>query len=359
MVRKLLQVEKTPMITSECWSYYKFAVMQTTNYFDMWLASHMNIYMQNDSVIFGEGSRYPLSYYGEILEISEQGIHLVSEKEISQFLIDQIDNGYYIILDMNINKLYDSASMDFRMHETLIYGYDTKCKRFLTPLLLNGTFKEKSVSFESVEDSYKDILNYYRQNVGRLFSRRDWFAPITLIKPKYNYDNMNVYYDFITKLKLELDGNIHTVYKGIKDSRDKKTSVIYMGLSIVQRLAQILQQEALCSVEEIQKNYQRNYLGCLKLYEHQNIICRSMQWFLDTIDNDCEKLQVLVEKYGLCCEKLRLNVSLIQKFYFTKDSQLLLRIADTLEEILPVEQEILEEFVKTAPEVYIRKRLIG
>ena len=83
-----------------------------------------------------------------------------------------------------------------------------------------------------------------------------------------------------------------------------------------------------------------------------------MQGFLDTIDNDCEKLQVLVEKYGLCCQKLRLNVSLMQKFNFTKDSQLLLHIADTLEEILPVEQEILEEFIKTAPEVYIRKRLI-
>jgi len=358
MERKLLQMEKKPMITSECWSYYMFAVIQTAAHFNMWLAGHMSIYMQNDMILFGEVSKYRLSYYGDILDIGEQSIYSVSEKEIAKFLIEQIDKGYCIILDMNIHKLYDPASEDFLLHETLIYGYDTKCKMFLTPLLLNGTFREKAVPFESVEESYKDIRNHYEQNVDQLFTRRDWFAPITLIKPKDHYNNINACYDFIAKLKREVKGDIHTVYRGIKDSGAEKTAVIYRGLSIVRRFAEILRQEVVCSEEEIQKNYRRNYLGCLKIYEHQNIISKSMQWFLDTIESDFGRLQLLVEKYRLCCEKLRLDVTLIQKFSFTQDRQLYLRIADTLEDILPVEQEILEEFVNRATEEYINKRLV-
>ena len=67
MLRKL-QLSKEVFINSECWTYYKFAVMQTSDYFETWLTNHMELYIdQNDSAVLGnDGMMYPLSYYGEI-----------------------------------------------------------------------------------------------------------------------------------------------------------------------------------------------------------------------------------------------------------------------------------------------------
>ncbi len=33
-VRKILKISDKTIINSECWTYYKFAIMQTSNYFE-------------------------------------------------------------------------------------------------------------------------------------------------------------------------------------------------------------------------------------------------------------------------------------------------------------------------------------
>ena len=67
-MKKRLEIAKDVMITSECWSYDKFAIMQTSPRFDVWLASHMNIYMEeNGGVVFGTpGQLYPMSYFSDL-----------------------------------------------------------------------------------------------------------------------------------------------------------------------------------------------------------------------------------------------------------------------------------------------------
>jgi len=261
------------------------------------------------------------------------------------------------MIDLNFRRIDDLNAVRFDLHETLIYGYDTEYKEFWTSRLRQGSFKENRISFEAVQKAYADVYERYYNNYRRLFARRYYFVPITLIKPKHDYENLNAHFDFIEKLKKELMGEIYTVYQGITDLQEKK-SVVYKGLSLVQHLAEVLRQAVCCSEEEREKNNREYYWGCLKVYEHRNIICRSMQWFLDTIDNDCERLRELVDRYRECCDKARVNVPLMQKYLITKDSRLLLRAADILENLLPVEREILAEFIEIAPEVYGRKRLV-
>ena len=137
MIEKILPIEIKPMVTSECWTYYKFAILQTVNNFDYWLSTHMSIYMDNNGrVLFGEnGSFYPLSYYNDILKIGEEKYGSISQNDIVDFLISEIDKGNYIILDVNYNKIANRSREVFRFHETLVYGYNKKDKVLLCPKL--------------------------------------------------------------------------------------------------------------------------------------------------------------------------------------------------------------------------------
>lgn len=59
MDMKILDVCSNPLITSECWTYYKFAVMQTSDYFDVWLTNHMDLYIdQNGTLTSGNIDSY-------------------------------------------------------------------------------------------------------------------------------------------------------------------------------------------------------------------------------------------------------------------------------------------------------------
>lgn len=73
---KILNISNDLLINSECWTYYKFAIIQTSDYFETWLTNHMDLYIdQNANAIFGnDGMMYPLSYYSDILNIGEKHI---------------------------------------------------------------------------------------------------------------------------------------------------------------------------------------------------------------------------------------------------------------------------------------------
>ena len=58
MASKTLPIELKPLVTSECWNYYKFAIMQTMPEFDVWLASHPQLYISQNGIVY-----YGIYYY--------------------------------------------------------------------------------------------------------------------------------------------------------------------------------------------------------------------------------------------------------------------------------------------------------
>lgn len=350
MSKKILKINANPLITSECWTYYKMAVMQTVTSFDMWIANHMAIYMnENGSAVFGNnGYMYPLSYFCDILEIKEKDVYSVSSKEIVQYLVEQIDKGYYIILDLNYKKLYDSDSQKFWLHETLIYGYDTEKEVFFTPLLKSGSFKEVQVKFKTLCKAYDDSINYYLSDENRKFNRRLWFFGITLLKPKKNYKNTNALYDFINKVRSEKEGHFYER----KSLENSQTYIFYTGLSCLKKLAQMINNyiDAEKRNEDNLKLYKKT---CLKLYQNQNIILYSMNWFLKKTNSSGKDINLILNEYSSCCEHMSNNVWLFMKYYISREDGILLRIAKSLDDLYSKERDILERFILEATKAYI------
>lgn len=356
MAVKILQVEKKPLISSECWTYYKFALMQNVYFFDVWLANHMKIYLdQNVNATFGEnGSMYPLSYYSDILDISDANIVSVPTDEIVQFLINQIDINNYIVIDINFGRLnnIDSSQMYFR--EALIYGYDTEREEFLTPMLSYGGFKETRVGFKVLALAYSDAHARYIQDKSWLFNRRAWFYGITILKPKNSYENTNAYYDFLLKLRWEEEGNIYTRQRQAGDFENIDSYTYYTGSSCLLYLSKHIEKLSRCgnTPDEDIKNCLRS---CLKVFENQKIIFRSMKWFVEKVDYKNELLANHAHKYGKCCEQMYMDMLILDKYLYKKDNVTLPRVKKSLEKLYWQEKDILNEYIIEATNAYTKE----
>lgn len=356
IVKKILKVEKKPLVSSECWTYYKFSVMQTVSNFYEWLSCHMKIYIdQNGNSVFGEnGYMYPLSYFSDILNIHDGNIMSKSKKDIVDYLIEQIDNGVYVIVDLNYRRINGKNDNTFWLHETLIYGYDKSTKEFLTPLLSDGSFKESRISFDKLEDAFDDAIKYYSEDKNRLFNRRTWFFGITCIKPNRNYRNANAYFDFISKLKSELDGSIYKKYKSVDGIETENGYSYAMGLSCLSYLAAYMKKiiiENHCTPENIRKCRK----SCTKIYENQSIIKSTLEWFINTQEYSNTILESLLFEYQRCCDIMLLNVRRFYKYHQNQDGILLEKIINDLNHLYMQERLLLERLIEEFKMVYKSK----
>lgn len=243
MKKKILKIEKDPLITSGCWTYYKMAILQTCENFDEWLSGNLHLFLdQNGNALFGEnGSMYPLSFFFDILEVKNVDILTIPSEEICDFIIKQVENDSYVLMDLNYEKLRDEFSEKLLIHETLIYGYDKSAGTFKTPILTKDLFKEANISFNVVKKAYQDALDYYRADSNRLYNRRAWFYGITIIKPKTNYFNSNAFYDLICKLRFQLNGDVYTRRRFIETGiLGNEYTYYYTGVSALCYFSQLL-----------------------------------------------------------------------------------------------------------------------
>lgn len=350
---KKLRIAEKALITSECWTYYKFLVLQNSPEFEEWILSHMQLYInENCYSVFGEkGDMYSLEYYSNILKFDEIKLVSCKKSDIVETLIDLLDSEKYVILDVNYNRIIKPNEDDFWLHETLIYGYDEKSKVFYSPIMRNGRFVLEEISFEIVEVAYGDVVDFYKQDKMRLFNRRRWFFGITAMSLCSCYHNDNKFYDFIDKLTKEIRGSIFLKQEWYSDQTTKTNGVFYEGLSILLLLSQKCKQAI--EDDEILKNLWRNSVVFLKLYEHQYLIQRGMKCFFKSVCKYSIEMKNLIEQYSKSCSEVKNIIYMFQKLQLTADKGILDRIAIKLKKLYMVEKEILDKFVSIARTEYI------
>lgn len=351
---KILDVCSNPLITSECWTYYKFAVMQTSDYFDVWLTNHMDLYIdQNGSAVFGEsGMMYPLTYYEDILELKETNLLKIPSSQVVRFLIEQINKGNYIIIDSNYKRLLFPNTNEFQLHEVLVYGYDMKEDELVLSILKQGVFRECRVSFKTFEQSYRECYEYYKSDINRLFNRRLWFFGITLINLKNTYENSNKYYDLIRKINIYKEGRTFIKNNGRSENL-AEGYVYYTGSICIEYMAQKIRhsmQDGSINNNAIIDRYQKT---CLKILENQRMILYSVKWAFDDLKLCDNRYHKMIEDYDLCCNKIASAVLLFYKFYALKDYSIIHRIKKHLMDSFELEKKILPDILESIKSSYI------
>ncbi len=349
-----LEIAKDVMITSECWSYDKFAILQTSPYFDLWLTNHMNIYMETKGgVVFGSpGQIYPLSYFNDILDISEIDIFKVEKNVVVDLLVNQIDQGYYVVLEMNSRKIFDPKTEEFLLHESLIYGYDEKKQIFFAVNLDNSGSKETQISYNRVREAYADARDFFLKDYRRRYWMRKTFFEITRIRLKDNYRNENAFYDCLKKIQNYIDISVYKEEKLTEDFQLEDVTIWYLGSACSIALADSIK-DGIVDIESANRDYKFTYLSAVKIHENRSLLLHSMKWMVQELHVNNPLILRSLEQYQGSCSKMQIIIGMMQKFRFTQDVKLLQRAGEKLKFIYTDDQKILRDFVRNMTDCYM------
>lgn len=349
-----LPVALRPEIVSECWTFYKMAVIQTHPRVEEWFASkRLDVFLSGDGFhsCFGEnGEMYPLSYFGDILHISE--VQEPKPTDILERIEREIDEGRYIIIYLNFTTLLNDTEHEAPyIHEALIYGYDETQRIFY---YAHGG-KECEIAYDLLLANYTSVWELFRGSPELRYFRRMWYFLVTRLSLNLDYRNDNAGYDFLRKI--EREWRVGTVIKnGYSKLGEEENQIVYhCGIYTLLALRdKLIQMQTQSPTDEEHHAYS---LIILKFCEHRSILLRSMAWFLDhtgflNAEKTAVPMRTCYARYEECVYNMKKIHSLSLKYSQTGDPAIHFRMIEYLQAQYALEYEALEAFHQKAKEFY-------
>lgn len=295
----------------------------------LWLANnYINIRGHNDispvGVYFYNNSyrNKMVEYYDcpfiEMQKIVFDKNKLIFKKDIIDFIIESIDNGYYVLfmVDRNYINLYNFYKSD--SHQIMVTGYDTKNKlMFFCDNYSTGKYKiDLYCTFDEIQKAYH-AFKYFEPEP-------DMNTSVFLFKPKSD----NNYCINLMKIKKD----ILLYLKGT--SMDNSEEWVY-GINVYTQL-----------IEYLENAYKNN--TCHKdiksfcvLYDHKKAMYYRIKYITDL---NIIKKNLLFE-YEEILERSKNIIFIFLKFNITNDYKLIKKCINELKYIKNKETEILSVFV--------------
>ena len=334
-----IHIEDVESVTN-CWIFNRLAIIKTSPYYKDWIASHYNLYVNNEyNFYFGDVSMYPPAYHDEILQRKPIRILEFSPENIIEKLKEYLKNEYYIIMHIKPHKDYDY------FHESLFYGFDDEKESFMIVGLQNRIFRTVMFPYSYLKDTIKQIQNYFlcNEKLGIIFAE-NYQCPATALKLNSSFKPDNCVFEAYSKLKRELNGEWHEVH-GLSGFADyKPASCIYRGISCLDAFKQVLEKEI--KSEEFVSKFKGISSAAKKLLEHRRMLNCSMDYILenwkDAMTNHARTSAAEYNKCNLIVEKW---LYLCLKYEHTKDKALLKKIALEVPQVFSKEKTCLERFI--------------
>lgn len=357
---KKLPLKVDAIVMSECWTYFRMAIIETSPYKDLWLAAHFRIFSYHDfSVMLGENGRmHPMNYFADILSFKEIPVGQVNSETLVEIVINEMQQDRYVILDCNYPKLFTDTPQEFYLHEVYLFGFDENKEIFYgTVLQSSGRFEEVEIPFKRITAAFADIPSYFSEHSLEKIERQCSLFTITSIQLKDSYRDDNSVYLFLQKIQDELNGSKHVAHFYDKDGnlpsssslfystkgKVSQTGEYYTGLACLLMIRDDIgklmgdKEIPVDSVDELTKSLK-------KFHEHQSIIQMSMEWFMRKLSIDDASLAEAVRQYKECCEEMSKLYLMSFKFQMTRDKAILKRIQDQLLTLYREEYAILSQF---------------
>lgn len=228
---------------------------------------------------------------------------------------------------------------DTSLHELLIYGYDMKKKTFCCPFLIEGSFKEVEISFDTIKLAYDDVRKLYMQDGWRLLVKRNYYFGITSVSLRSDYCNDNYIADYLNKIDHEIHGK-QIIQKDLSDENPTKR-ICYTGNACLLGLADFIKNVA--QEKLINENVLWRLIRTLKMMrDYRTLFLLSMNWFAETIGGRDDTILVASKKeYKLCANEIEHCYLRLCKYMLTKDIQLLYKTSSALEDVQRRELDIL------------------
>ena len=292
----ILPINTNTSITSECWTYNKLAIIETSPYASSWLASHFELYFDNNfNVFFGKyNDLYHLDYFNEILQYEEIPIQNIDAKKIVDLIINEIINMNYVVVYLPHDRTM--------IHEIILHGFDIENRCFFYTDIINGKFRETSISFEAFEIAHNKVYEYFKAHPFSRIVTSWYFFPITRLKLK-KYDDDLCLLRAINKLHIAADGK-QIVFSNL-DSNGKvlDSNIHYSGIAayigLEKRMNEYIRDKQYITGDVFVHLSNQLINTLYKFYEFQKIVHNSMRWISAELDAE-EQLESYItssEKY--------------------------------------------------------------
>jgi hypothetical protein len=280
---KQLPIKLDAAITSECWNFFRTAIIGTVPSGREWIASHYDVFMHwGGHVHFGDGlDRYATPYY-DILEQRSVPLEQYGAQDLASHIERWIDEGAYVMLDADIGKLIEDP--EFRIHEVLVYGYDEERRIFYSPLQngKTGKFEEFELRYDVVLAAVESVIAYYREYpLERVKRACQYFYPLTTIKIRPAHDDEGLFIlRALKKLETEYTGYRREFVRYDRTREAGERFVNYTGLGCLIGTREVL--GGLISAPEAGVSFSIG-TSLFKLYEHRGILVSTLELLQDKL----------------------------------------------------------------------------
>lgn len=311
-------------------TFFRTASIETTQSGQEWVLSHFNIYMyKNDNLFFGDG----MSYY-DILQHDCIPIETFDANNIIDFCKKNIDEGYYVIVDVNFRDLFNNDENEFYRHEMLLYGYDEDGQVFLSPQKnTSDKFSRTEIKYDALRKAFASSFERYKVNPNDKFERYYLYMyPITRLKLKEVKTDQNfLVLNALRKIEGEYIAQSEEVTKYDIDTDKTSKYTQYMGLGCFIEFKNKI--HSVIDDENFDFSNTNMVRYAYLLYEHMNIL-KSTILLLKTKLNINDS--IFDEAYDTYCSQIPIMQQcylLFLKFKLTGDRDSLINIIEHFDSI--------------------------
>ena len=340
---KKLPISYENQLNGECWTFYKFSILSTSEIAKPWLATHIEFYInENMSGGYGDsdGDYYRMRYYSDVLSFERISASDTTPEKIVRVIYDEIEKDRYVVLYLNFNRLYGREGVS--LHELLVYGYDDERKICYCPFLINGKFKEVEIPFDLIQKGYEDARNLYLADGWQLLVNRSFYFGITSLKIRDDYRNDNWVADYIDKIDHEIQGK-RIIQIDVR-TKEPVERTIYTGNASLNGLSSFF--EKFTIDELVPDNVSWRLIRTLKMmHDYRTLFVSSIEWFVQMVNGGNNKaLLSVLSEYKRCSDSVQRCYLLLCKYTQTKDIHLIESIKNTLDELHQKERSILSDY---------------
>lgn len=317
-----------------------FAVLLSSHDAYAWV---MNNYIQliyvkspdNPSVRFLPWNKIETWYKCEYAEIQIINIDFIKMKwsSINSFIIDSINNGWYV--QLVLDQFYIRASNRFghihSAHNNLFYGYERSSEVFYMSDNFNmGKYSFETTQFNDVIAAFKSVINDNNQNF--VFDNKDTAVLLKLNSHKYSF-NIQLLLDY---LRDYLDSK-----NSFKTFRDYEFTNLTYGINVLDCLMEY--------IEDIYVNHTNwiNHTLFTMLRDHKQLMLLRLEYIQKSIDLKTHNLNFnnLILSYVEIFNTTVIILNLAIKYNVTQNKSILMKIVAKLTDVKLIETNAIRDLI--------------
>lgn len=328
------------VVKTECWTFERLSIIQTSKYAKDWIASHFELYMDDlYKTHFGYPNKiFRANYYDDILTCKKTNILEIKSNQIINLIKKNIDNNHYVYLT-TFWEAIDSEKVF--IHGMMVYGYDDKKRSLLVPLVKNRIWGADYCPYKSIESSHDEVKKYFQSENRRINFATKFHYPFLTYKLRYDYNTSHCAYLALDKIKNELNGKEFITVNHQNENLKYSSSKFYTGIACIKGLKKLIE----IYISEVEHEGIYDLTNTLnQMYEHRHIIVLTMKYIQEAWEIGDKQIDKYIENYQLRCLCFSDWYHMSIKYEITKDKMLLKDILIDIEKAEFEEMKILNNF---------------